>query len=197
MLSFKVVVTFKEQTSTVRLAVPQDRYELQPISAHLEDLNALAAQRLKGTYKIVGLKLDGAALDKRNSLRAQAVQLGMRLEAVDLHGLCARCGQGPRRRREAATGRARGAREDARHEAEAGALVDAGAAGGGHPLDFRMLRVCIGVEVCMKQYWCWSAENMHNMQTKSGYIFLSPVITASCASSCSSSSKLINISHIC
>ena len=79
--AFNVVVTFKEQTTTVRLTVPQDQYELRLVSTHLEELNSLATQHLKGSYKIVGVKLDGAALDLKKSLHAQAVQPGVRLEA--------------------------------------------------------------------------------------------------------------------
>ena len=72
-VAFNVLVSFKMQEATVRLALSGEDYVAKPVKGVLPQLDVLASQHCSGAYKIAGLSFRGARLVVDKSLREQGV----------------------------------------------------------------------------------------------------------------------------
>ena len=81
-VAFNVTVSFKQQESTMRLALPGEDFSGKPLKALLPQLDMLATQHVSGAYKVVGLCFDGGRLDLDKTLRAQGVPPAGALVAI-------------------------------------------------------------------------------------------------------------------
>lgn len=81
-VAFNVVISFKKQEETIRLALPGEDYGGKPMKALLPQLDVLAMQHVPGAYKIVGLCVGGARLAAEKALCEQGVTPASTLTAV-------------------------------------------------------------------------------------------------------------------
>ena len=80
-VAFNVVVSFKQQEATMRLALPDEDYVGKMVKHLLPQLDMMAAQNLSGAFKTTGLSFDGAQLALDKALREQRVPQGSVLTA--------------------------------------------------------------------------------------------------------------------